>query len=181
MEWRAGRCQYERDVHCRQILLQLVMFNRSSAHDVHSGSSCELFDAPALRAVTDEKQGNVVGAGQRGDCLIERMKAAEAPDPADNEAVLEPESYSRCRTTRVRREQVGVHPRRRDDDPPLVDAQPDDFGRYRFGSAGDHVGSAQRDALAEVLECPAPSRTANPPLPCLPDERRRDENDRWHM
>ena len=67
------------------------MIDRAGAHHVDAAPRRDLLDAPPLRAVADEQQAHVLDPGERGDGLVDRVEAAEAPDPADDEPVSQPQ------------------------------------------------------------------------------------------
>jgi hypothetical protein len=62
----------------------------------------ERLEARPLRTVADKQKGRIVEARDRGDRLIERMKSAEAADPADDVPVAQTEEVAHRRAVRGR-------------------------------------------------------------------------------
>ena len=99
--------------------------------------SRELLDTRTLGPVADEEQRRVLERRDRFDCLLERVKAAKAPGPTDDEAI----TYAETRSGRVTigngaigagPEEIEVDPGRRDHDAPRFDTHARHLGGDRL-------------------------------------------------
>ena len=71
---------------------KLVVRDRAGEYRRDLPRPGERFDTRALGTVTDEQQGRALDAGHCFDGLLDRVEAAEAPDPADDELTVEAEA-----------------------------------------------------------------------------------------
>ena len=148
-------------------------------HRVHAASSRQFGDAVALRTIADESNDASFDVLDRGDGLLERVEAAEAADPTDDEparqdrarraaTVSSGTSVKRSRSTPVGVIRIALGTR----------AEAAHLLGDELGAAAHDVGAAQRRRLAEPLDETAPSGPAHAPLLRLPDVRRRHEQRR---
>jgi hypothetical protein len=135
-------------------------------------------DASPLGTVADEEQRHAMEPGGGLDQLLDGVEGAEAPDPADDELVVDAELAPDRVAPDLGREEVEVDPGRRDQHAVVGDAQLADLPRDLVGAARDEIGAVERRPLADALQPPTPARSPDPPLLGLPHLRRGDEEDR---
>ncbi len=90
--------------------------HRARRHDLDSPPESESLDRRPFRTVTHQEQGDAVHARRRLDGHVEGMEPSEAPHPADDQVILEPEPSPERPCVLTASEETEIDPGRRDED-----------------------------------------------------------------